>query len=326
MTRRPSLSVIITCYALDRLSDLLALLDSVTMQTYRPLETILVLESSRELFDQVSSYVGERKIPNTKVLFNSGEEGLSAARNMGVGRARGDIIAFVDDDSVLFPNWAEEMVKPYSSEDIIGVTGPAVPLWEEAGMAWFPEELYWIVSCTAWCEWDKMTEVRNGWGMNMSFRREVFDQGELFSHAFGLRDANRTCWVDPPSEDVDLSLRVKAKTGKTIVFVPTVVVKHRVYRRRLRMSFIRRRAFSVGYQRRMLGRLYPDIDTGSDPLGQEHRLLRRIARRLLPDIARTLLQDPITGWRKLSVTANALAFVAIGYLAPLSIIGGNHRR
>lgn len=324
MARQSLLSVVITSYTTERLNDIYELLDSIKAQSYQNLETIFVAEQSTELVDRVKTHACEKDIANLKVIFNQGEPGLSAARNLGIEQTTGEIIAFVDDDVVLFPYWAEEMVKVYEDDTIIGVTGPAFPLWEDETMSWFPEEFYWIIGCTAWSGWNEVREVRNAWGMNMSFRRKAFESAEVFSPKFGLHSSHRTEWSDPPSEDVDLSLRAKRQTGKRIVYVPGAKVKHRVYKRRLSQRFIIQRSFSVGYQRRMLRKLYPEANSGNDLLSQEHQLLKRIFGRLFPNIMRGFFTNPVIAWRRLSVTISALFCVTLGYychlLPPFRII------
>ena len=245
------LSIVVTAYTIERLDDIFELLDSIKIQTYPHIEVIFVAERSEVLFDKVKSYAEENGI-NVKMLFNSGQTGLSAARNLGTKEAKGDIIAFVDDDVVLFQNWAKEMMKAYEDDSIIGVTGPALPLWENESMSWFPEEFFWIISCTAWSGWKRVIEVRNAWGMNMSFRKEAFKKAGLFKVTFGLNNGSRKCWFDPPSEDVDFSIRAKSATGKIIKFYPEVKVKHRAYYYRISQKFIIQRSFSVGFQRCML--------------------------------------------------------------------------
>jgi glycosyltransferase involved in cell wall biosynthesis len=167
MTDSPLLSIIITAYTTERLADIYELLKSIKSQTYANTETIFVVERSKQLLERISSYATENNIPNLKVLFNDGEPGLSAARNVGIKAAKGDIIAFVDDDVLLYPDWAEKMINAHRDDSIIGVTGPAIPLWEDPSMAWFPQEFYWIISCTAWDTEDCVKEVRNAWGMNI---------------------------------------------------------------------------------------------------------------------------------------------------------------
>lgn len=313
MTNRPLLSIIITSYTIERLKDILELLDSIKAQTYDHTETILVIERSVELFDRIKHYVEEKAIPNANVVFNHGELGLSAARNLGIKEARGDIIAFIDDDALPFPDWAEEIVKTYEDDSVIAATGPAVPLWEDEAMAWFPEEFYWIIGCTAWyadSETKGITPVRNVWGMNMSFRREAFDLAGTFSSDIGGIQGQRL-----HGEEVDLSLRVKRKTGKRIVYNPKVKVRHKTYKCRLSTRFIARNSYWIGYTRPMLKRIYPKTETDTDLLSTEYPLLKRILTRLFPNMLMGSSKNPVIAWRKFWVSLVALSSVALGYLS-----------
>lgn len=310
MAKQPLLSIIITSYTPERMRDIFELLGNVKAQTYSNIETIFVAERSVELLNKVRSYASEKDVLNLKVIFNDGETGLSAARNLGIKEAKGDIIAFVDDDALLFPDWAEEMVKVYEDDAVIGVTGPALPLWEDESMSWFPEEFYWIISCTAWCDWHEVREVRNAWGMNMSFRRVAFEQYGLFSNEFGFHKG-------PMAEDNEFSLRVRAKTGKSILYYPSIRIWHRVHKYRVSQRFIKDRAYWIGHSRRMLKRLYPKAEKGKDLLSQEHQLLKRIFTRLFPNIVKAFFTSPIMAWRKLRVTVTALTFVTLGYYSHL---------
>ncbi len=309
MARQPLLSVVITSYTMKRLAGIYELLESIKAQTCTGIEIIFVAES-RELYEKVSTHCAGNGI-NAMLIFSDSRSGLSATRNLGASQATGDIIAFVDDDALPFPGWASHLVKTYDDDSVIGVTGAAFPLWDGEPQEWFPEELYWIIGCTAWSD-NERREVRNAWGMNMSFRREALQKAGLFTEEFGLHDNRRTGWADPPSEDVDLSLRVRQITGKRIIFNPDAGVRHRVSREKLSLKFITRRAYSVGYQRRMLKRLYPGAS-----LGQEQRLLKRILIRLLPGTLAGFFTRPADSWRRLTITVTALFFVTAGYYSRL---------
>jgi GT2 family glycosyltransferase len=310
MADKPLLSIIITSCTMGRMGDIYELLDSVKAQTYSNIETIFVAERSRKLYEKVKIYIVEKAIPNAKVLFNDGEPGLSAGRNVGIQQSKGEIIAFIDDDVVLSPKWPEEMVKSYNDGSVIGVTGSAFPLWEDKSMSWFPEELYWIISCTAWCGWDEVKKVRNAWGMNMSFRREAFERCSLFSNEFGFHKGSM-------AEDNEFSLRVRSQTEKSIIYSPRVRLWHRVHKYRLGQEFIRERAYWIGHSRRMMKKLHSESDKSLDLLSQEHQLLKRIFTRLFPNIAKTFFTDPVSAWRKLRVTVTALTFVTLGYYSHL---------
>lgn len=308
MAEQPLLSVVVTSYTTQRLGDILELLDSIKAQTYPQIELTFVAERSRELYEQLKRYGEEKAVPNFRVLFNSGETGLSAARNLAILEAKGDIIAFVDDDVVLFPDWAEEMVKTFDNTSVIGATGPAVPLWEDGRMAWLPEEFYWLVSCTAWTGWDKITEARSAWGMNMSFRSQAFQECGLFDNRHGYHKGAF-------AEDIEFSFRVKTITGKRILYNPKARVWHRVHRYRLGWRFVAERSFWIGRSRRMLQMVYRREPGSESFLHTERNLLKQIVTNLLPQIFRNFLRSPRVAWRRLSITLLSLLSVTLGYVA-----------
>jgi glycosyltransferase involved in cell wall biosynthesis len=305
-------SIITTSYTLDRLQDVIELLDSIQAQTYKNIETLIVTERSPKLAGSIKKYIADEGYLHMQVLYNEGEWGASAARNLAIGQAKGDIVALVDDDALLFPDWAEETVKTYAEDgSLIGVTGPILPLWEEPA-GWFPRELYWIFSCTYWDMTDK-TEVRNGYGTNLSFCREAFDSGERFKTSLGVKGRGQRGWQEPGGEEVEFSLRVQRKTGKRIIYNPQVRVKHKVYRYRLTAGFIAKRAYWEGYAKAMLNRWYRP--GGKAVLSTEYELLRRILFRLLPQIANRLFRQPLIALCQLWVVLMVLTCVAGGYLS-----------
>jgi glycosyltransferase involved in cell wall biosynthesis len=306
VSRHPLLSLIITSYTTQRLRDIFELLDSVKTQTYPNIEIIFVVERSTELYERVSAYARENGVLDMKVFLNGAEWGLSASRNVGIKSAAGEIIAFVDDDVLLFPNWAQEMAKTYEDDSIIGITGPALPLWEDESMSWLPKELYWLVSCTGWCDWSVLTEVRNAWGHNMSFKREAFESCGLFSNQYGFHKGFM-------AEDNEFSMRVKARLGKRIVYDPHVKVWHRVHKYRLGWHFIMERACWIGYSRRTIKRFQKDDCRSEDMLFAEHQLIKQILFVLPPRILKDAFKHPILAWRKFSTTFIVLVFVSFGY-------------
>ena len=308
----PKLSIVVTTYTMERINDIYGLLDSIKNQTYTNIETIFVTERSRELHEKVKTYAEKNGIPNMVTVFNDGEPGQSPARNLGVKYTTGDIIAFVDDDTVLFSDWAEEMVRTYANDSIIGVTGPALPLWENEATYWFPEEFCWIVSCTAWSKLSELKAVRTAWGMNMSFRREAFNHCQ-FSQSFG-HTAKEQRKAGPVVDDAEFSINLRLKTGKLIFYNPNVRVYHRVYAYRLSRRFIRGQCYWQGYSKALLKKMYPD-DADTKRLVRELDLLQRILFRLVPRSVIGLFRNPSLSLRRLFFTASVLFYVALGYSA-----------
>lgn len=307
----PQISIITASYTMDRFPDITELLDSIQEQSYRNIETIVVAERSPELAENIRNYAQKKDYPNVLVLYNQGEWGLSSARNLGIGQASGEIIAFIDDDAILIPNWAAEAAKAYAEDSsIVGLTGPILPLWEDESMSWFPREFYWIFSCTYW-DWTEPTEVRNGYGTNISFRREAFDLCGLFKTSLGAKGGGESGKHEPVGEEAEFSLRVKDHTHQRIVYHPHIKVKHKVYRYRLSNSFIRKRAYWEGYTKAMFTKVYHSY---SEVLSTEHELVRRIFSRLIPGSLKLLFSQPKVALCRLWVTILVLACAAAGYL------------
>ena len=311
--KSPILSIVVTAYTTERINDIYELLDSVKGQTFTDIETIFIIERSEELLNKVNDYVKQKNIACVEAVFSKDKLGLSGARNLGITKASGEIIAFVDDDVVLFPNWAEEMVKAYHDESIIGVTGPGLPIWEEKKMSWLPQELYWIVSATAFTGWKGERAVRSAWGMNMSFRREAFNHC-LFSTSFGQTTGGKEAWKTGPVDDAEFSIKLRLKTKKFIMYNPQVQVYHKVYKYRLSRKFIRGQGYWQGYSKALLRRMYPD-DADTKALVKEMDLLKLILLKLIPQSVVGLFKNPSLSGKRLFFTDYVLFYVALGYSA-----------
>jgi len=295
---------------MERFKDICELLDSIKTQTYPNIEIIFVAERSHELLQRIKAYAVERSIPNVKVVFNEGASGLSVARNLGVKNSSGDIIGFTDDDAVLFPDWAEHIVKTFEDKEAIGVTGSAFPLWEDESLKWLPEEFYWLVSCIAWTGWKEARPVRGAFGANMAFRREAFSDGCLFSPNAGYTNASHH---QPVSDDLEFSLRVRRKTGRPIVFDPGSKVWHKVKRTRLNWEFVIARSHQIGCTRRIIKKYYANELGNSE---QERHVLKGIFKLLL-GIPKESITKPKLAGKKLSVIILVLSSTAVGYLIPI---------
>jgi glycosyltransferase involved in cell wall biosynthesis len=316
--KQPLISIVITSYTPDRSRDVCELLDSIGAQTYPNTETIFVAERSRELEKTVRVHAQENGMHNFKAVFNNGQPGASAARNLGIQQACGDIVAFVDDDAVLFPDWAVEMVRSFDDASVIAVTGLSFPLWRAEAARWLPEELYWLISCTGWSRAAVKSEVRNIWLQNASFRKEAFRLAGVIDLALGPRDGGqgfkgREFKDGIISEEIELSMRVRKATGKRIVLNPCVKIYHKVYANRLRAKYIARWSYWTGYSKHKTSRLYPG--DGADLLSQERALLKRILAGLVPGTLAAFFHSPVDAWRRLAVTVLALSFVALGYFS-----------
>ncbi len=64
----------------------------------------------------------------TKVVSSEEYDSVSKARKEGIRLATGDVIAFVDADTVVSTTWRKGVIEAFSDEEVVAATGPAYPL------------------------------------------------------------------------------------------------------------------------------------------------------------------------------------------------------
>lgn len=101
-----TVSIIIPVYNTG--SYLSACVRSVLGQTYRDLEVLLVDDGSEHPTARLCDELAARD-PRVTVIHKP-NGGVSSARNMGLDRARGEVISFVDSDDTIHPKMIEKLV------------------------------------------------------------------------------------------------------------------------------------------------------------------------------------------------------------------------
>jgi GT2 family glycosyltransferase len=210
----------------DRPEDLAICLNALTQLDYPHLD-LLVIDNApssdaterliRENYPQVC-YVCEPR------------PGLSWARNRTIVEAKGEIIAWTDDDVIVDPGWVKALVKNFAEDPaVMAVTGLVVPyeletesqyLFERhGGFGRGFERKSWRVGGQK-MPWQMLGAGQYGTGANMSFRRSVFEHIGGFDPALGAGTVTNGC------EDLEIFFRV-LKAGYGLVYDPSVLVRHR---------------------------------------------------------------------------------------------------
>ncbi|MGW7055043.1 glycosyltransferase family 2 protein [Streptomyces sp. NPDC054887] len=250
----PDISVVICVYTEDRWEDILAAVGSVRRQSRPAAETLLVVDHNPALLERLDRHVREdtHEGGEVRVLANAGPRGLSAGRNTGIAAARGEIVAFLDDDAVAEPDWLRHFATAYEDPRVMAVGGRTVPAWASGRRPdWFPEEFDWVVGCTYRGLPPGRVRVRNVLGGNASFRRSAFDTVGGFATGIGRDGDKRPLGC----EETELCIRLtRALPDAVLLIDDRSVIHHKVPAVRERFAYFRTRAYAEGLSKALVAR------------------------------------------------------------------------
>ncbi len=175
--------------------------------------------------------------PMDVLLVRQPSLGKSAARNAGVQRASGDILAFTDADCEPDPHWLQVLTAPFQKADIVGVKGAYLTRQRS------------LVSRFVQLEHESKYERLRRQGhidfidtYSAAYRRDVFLQNQGFDPALEM------------NQDQELSFRL-ARKGYLMVFAPQAVVYHQ-HVESLWAYFVRK--YRIGYWKAFMLRWLPE--------------------------------------------------------------------
>ena len=296
------ISVVICAYTEQRWADLRACVESLGRQTLPPHEVLLVVDYNEALAERVAA-----EMSTVTVVKNNGARGLSGARNTGVARASGDVIAFLDDDAAAAPDWLATLAQAYHDPAVVGVGGSIEPAWRRGRPAWFPREFDWVVGCTYRGMPQRAEAVRNFIGANMSFRREVFDRVGGFQEALG-----RTAGKLMGSEETELCIRaLRAFPGRVLLYEPRAIVFHQVPEARARWRHFRARCYAEGMSKALVSHL---VGAGAGLATERAYVVRTLPRAVVRYLGELARGDRYAAAR-VAATVAGLGITIAGYLA-----------
>src|SRR6185312_16062239 len=197
----PKVTVVICAYnAAATLDDNLA---SLARLDYPDYEVIVVNDGSNDATLEIAHRYSFQiiSVPNA---------GLSAARNLGLAAASGEIVAYTDADTRVDRDWMSHLVQPFLERDVAGVGGPNV----------VPPDDGWVAQCVARSPGGPIHVMLDNVraehipGCNMAFRRSALQQ-------VGGFDATYT----RAGDDVDICWRLQ-DAGYALAFAPGALVFH----------------------------------------------------------------------------------------------------
>jgi succinoglycan biosynthesis protein ExoM len=159
---------------------------------------------------------------------------ISVARNRAVALAKGDLVAFIDDDEVPDADWLAHLVQTHCRTQADGVLGPVVPAFEGTPPAWLVESGL----CTrrmfpTGTLLDRVKELRSG---NVLLARHLVEEPvPPFDPRFGRTGG----------EDTDFFQR-KLRGGARFVWCNEARVREAVPKERQTLRYYVRRACLLG--------------------------------------------------------------------------------
>lgn len=232
----PRFSVIVPVY--NRVDEINDLLESLSAQTCRDFEVIIVEDGSTEpCGDLVRSFAGKVDVR----YFYKPNEGRSIARNYGIDRSSGDYLVFFDSDCVIPSDYFAILSAELDRQPLDCFGGP-----DAAHESFTPVQKAISFAMTSFLT---TGGIRGGKvqmekfvprSFNMGYSRKVYDTVGGFREMF--------------SEDIDMSTRIR-QAGFSIGLIHPAHVFHK---RRVDFARFWRQVYVFGMSRITLKLLYPD--------------------------------------------------------------------
>jgi glycosyltransferase involved in cell wall biosynthesis len=185
-----------------------AFLDSLSRQTYRNFELIVVDQNTD---DRVANIV-ERYAGYFPVRRVQCRPGLSIARNMGIKLISGDIVAFPDDDCWYQPELLERVAQRFEDSNLEIISGQSRDMHHRHSQRSWPSEAHIA---------DKISIWKLAISYTVFMRRECVDAVGEFDEELGVGAA--TAWQS--GEETDFLIRALAR-GYSIRYFPELKVFH----------------------------------------------------------------------------------------------------
>lgn len=211
---------------------------SLLKQSAKPKEIIIVDDASDEridtmqmlnaIFSSIQNKVSNILSENIEIKYmrNKRRQGIVKSRNLGIAVAKGDVVAFIDDDGYAHKDWIKNLSKYYKRRSVVGVGGPVVEIGRNVETKSQFKRVSYItrhgdikhnyrVRKFKDTKNLRVANVRFLMGGNMSFRRNALLNLDGFSTEYKGNYYR---------EETDMCMRA-SKIGK-IVFEPSVVTYH----------------------------------------------------------------------------------------------------
>lgn len=213
MQNSPLVSVIIVNW--NGLQYLDSCLQGLRKQSYKPFEIIVVDNGS---IDGSLKFL-EKNYPEVRVVINSFNKGFAGGNNDGIRVAKGELLAFLNNDTVTHPEWMHHLVRIIqSSPKIAGVCGKIYSLDKPDKVLFTMPKINPYTGGAVWVTLDQGSQpVDYLSGNAMMVKRNVVTEiGEMDEEYFAYY------------EDTDWCARM-IRAGYELTYVPDAIIWHKQF-------------------------------------------------------------------------------------------------
>lgn len=178
-----------------------------------------------------------RRYPNRIRYFFEPHPGKSFALNSGIRQARGEILAFMDDDVTVEPTWLQNLTATLYSGQWGGAGGRTLLAEAYSPPDWLALQGPYSLGGVLAAQFDLGDEAgelcQAPYGANAAYRREMFEKYGLFRTDLGPSPDSK---IPRPNEDTEFGRRLM-KAGERLRYEPSAIVHHPVPRERVRKDY-----------------------------------------------------------------------------------------
>ena len=266
------LSVIVcTCNRSEKLRQALRSLEAMAVPAASSWELLVVDNNSSDNTRAVALEFAQHSGLALRYIFEP-QAGLCRARNRGVREARGEILAFTDDDCVADHNWIKTIWEEFVNDPELAMLGGSFFNYSSSDRP---------IRNRVFKECMPFTSAKHAFKMiaggNMAFRREVFDSIGQFDPYLDVGSKFKS------AGDSDFVYRA-FKAGYKIVHAPNVVIHHHHGRKTEAQVLSLKRGYVLGR-----GAVYGKHILQGDPV------IFKLACREIFRLSKRLILNLITG-------------------------------
>ncbi len=269
-------------------------------------EILVINNASTDRTEEVITSYLPRLSPRLRSVFEP-ELGLSSARNRALRDARGEIVAFLDDDVVVDSDWLIAVSETFSSYSADVVGGRSYLIYPCEKPVWFYNGLENFLSKLDYGNVPLDNTTKELFGLNFSVRKRLAMEVGGFNPTLGRRGK-----LLLSGEEKDFQKRVLAHGGKC-VYQPEAIVGHMVSLERMRKDWFLKRIFFQA--------LSGGFDDDRESLSQSLLMLIRCSMGLLKSLILRDCSPPRWFLKQMILVAYAGNIFAVLVNLPVSLKG-----